>query len=60
MPRKAAGLGDIAPSRFDRRAADGYFTIDSDWIIPALARAVQIEAPVLDRTSESASVTGTS
>lgn len=41
-------LCDIAPSRFGRREGDGYFTIDSAWIIPALCRAVRVEGPVFE------------
>jgi hypothetical protein len=44
----ASNLCDIAPSRFERLERDGYFTIDSDWIIPALCRAVRVEGPILE------------
>ena len=33
------GHADIAPSRFERIEGDGYFTLDSDWIVPALLRS---------------------
>jgi hypothetical protein len=39
---------DIAPTRFTRFESDGYFTLDADWIIPALCRAVQVEGPILE------------
>src|SRR5580698_7449810 len=39
---------DVAPSRFKRFDRDEYFTIDADWIIPALCRAVQVEGPILE------------
>ena len=42
------GHADMAPSRFERLERDGYFTIDSDWIIPALCRAVRVEGPILE------------
>jgi hypothetical protein len=45
---KPQGHADIAPSRFERLERDGYFTIDSDWIIPALCRAVRVEGPILE------------
>jgi hypothetical protein len=44
----AGNLCDIAPSRFERLESDEYFTIDADWIIPALCRAVQVEGPILE------------
>ncbi|HEY4808726.1 MAG TPA: hypothetical protein VIH81_13435 [Roseiarcus sp.] len=40
--------GDIAPSRFARIEREGYFTIDADWIVPALCRVVHVEGPVLE------------
>ena len=39
---------DIAPSRFARIDHDGYFTIDADWIVPALCRAVHVDEPILE------------
>ena len=45
---KPQGHADMAPSRFERLERDGYFTIDSDWIIPALCRAVRVEGPILE------------
>jgi hypothetical protein len=36
------GHADIAPSRFERIEGDGYFTLDSEWIVPALMRSVPI------------------
>jgi hypothetical protein len=47
-PGKARSLCDIAPSRFARIGRDGYFTIDADWIVPALCRALRIEAPIYE------------
>ena len=48
-PRSQAGSHcDIAPSRFKRFERDGYFTLDADWIVPALCRAVQVEGPILE------------
>jgi hypothetical protein len=44
----AGNLCDVAPSRFERFDRDEYFTIDADWIIPALCRAVQVEGPILE------------
>jgi hypothetical protein len=44
----ARNLGDIAPSRFTRIDREGYFTIDADWIVPALCRAVHLEGPILE------------
>jgi hypothetical protein len=41
-------LGGIAPSRFERLEDDNYLTIDADWIIPALLRAVRIEGPIFE------------
>ena len=49
MSRSGAGnLCDVAPSRFERFERDGYCTLDADWIIPALCRAVQVEGPILE------------
>ena len=45
---KPQGHADMAPSRFERLERDGYFTIDSDWIIPTLCRAVRVEGPILE------------
>jgi hypothetical protein len=45
---------DVAPSRFKRFERDGYFTLDADWIIPALCRAVQVEGPILDHAPAAA------
>ena len=42
------GHADIAPSRFERIEGDGYFTLDSEWIVPALLGAVPIEGRVLE------------
>jgi hypothetical protein len=39
---------DIAPSRFKRLERDEYFTLDADWIIPALCRSVKLESPILE------------
>jgi hypothetical protein len=47
-PQQVRGLCDIARSRFERFDADGCFTIDADWIIPALCRAVRMEGPILE------------
>ena len=44
----AGNLCDVAPSRFERFERDGYCTLDADWIIPALCRAVQVEGPILE------------
>jgi hypothetical protein len=44
----AGNLCDVAPSRFERFERDGYFTIDTSWIIPALCRAVHVEGPILE------------
>jgi hypothetical protein len=43
---RAGSLCDIAPSRFGRFERDEYFTLDANWIIPALCRAVLIEGPI--------------
>ena len=42
------GHADIAPSRFERIEGDGYFTLDSDWIVPALLGAMPIKGRVLE------------
>jgi hypothetical protein len=42
------GYADIAPSRFERIEGDGYFTLDSEWIVPALLGAVPIKGRVLE------------
>ena len=42
------GHADIAPSRFERIEGDGYFTLDSEWIVPALLGAVPIKGRVLE------------
>jgi hypothetical protein len=42
------GRADIAPSRFERIEGDGYFTLDSDWIVPALLDAMPIKGRVLE------------
>jgi hypothetical protein len=42
------GRADIAPSRFGRIEGDGYFTLDSDWIVPALLGAMPIKGQVLE------------
>jgi hypothetical protein len=47
-PGARADRCDIAPSRFARIERDGYFTIDADWIVPALCRAVHVEGPILE------------
>ena len=44
---KPQGHADMAPSRFERLERDGYFTVDSDWIIPTLC-AVRVEGPILE------------
>jgi hypothetical protein len=41
-------LCDVAPSRFERIEGDGYFTLDADWIIPALRRSIRVEGPILE------------
>ena len=49
MRRIGAGnLCDVAPSRFERFERDGYCTLDANWIIPALCRAVQVEGLILE------------
>jgi hypothetical protein len=40
------GHADIAPTRLERIENDGYLTIESDWIIPALLRSVPIRGRV--------------
>jgi hypothetical protein len=42
------GHADIAPSCFERIEGDGYFTLDSDWIVPALLGAVPIKGRVIE------------
>ena len=42
------GHADIAPSRFERIEGDGYFTLDSEWIVPTLLGAVPIKGRVLE------------
>jgi hypothetical protein len=44
----AWNLCDVAPSRFERFDGDGYFTLDADWIIPALCRSIEVESPILE------------
>jgi hypothetical protein len=44
----ARNLCDVAPSRFERFGRDEYFTLDADWIIPALCRSVKVESPILE------------
>ena len=46
--RSVSQHGGIAPTRWDRTANDAYFTIDSDWIIPALLSNVKVTGPVLE------------
>ena len=41
--------GGTAPSRFDRLENDHYFTLDADWIVPALLSKVPIKIESLDR-----------
>ena len=41
--RPPIGHADIAPSRFERIEGDGYFTLDSEWIVPALLGAMPIK-----------------
>jgi hypothetical protein len=43
-----SNLCDVAPSRFTRFDSDGYFTLDTNWIIPALCRSVEVESPILE------------
>jgi hypothetical protein len=47
-PCARVDLCDIAPSRFARIDRKGYFTIDADWIVPALCHAVHVEGPILE------------
>jgi hypothetical protein len=42
------GHADIAPTRFERLANDGYLTLDAPWIVPALLRSVPIQGRVLE------------
>jgi hypothetical protein len=42
------GYADIAPTRFERLANDGYLTIDAPWVVPALLRSVPIQGRVLE------------
>ena len=46
--RPPIGHADIAPSRFERIEGDGYFTLDSEWIVPALLGAVPIKGRVAE------------
>jgi hypothetical protein len=46
--RSVAQHGGIAPTRWNRLENDRYFTIEADWIIPALLSKVQIVGPVLE------------
>ena len=46
--RPPIGHADIAPSRFERIEGDGYFTLDSEWIVPTLLGAVPIKGRVLE------------
>jgi hypothetical protein len=48
----SVGHANIAPSRFERIEGDGYFTLDSEWIVPALLGAVQIKGRVLEPAAE--------
>ena len=43
-PSGAGNRCDVAPTRFKRFERDGYFTLDADWIIPALCRALHSKA----------------
>ena len=45
------GHADIAPSRFERIEGDGYFTLDSDWIVPAVLGAMPIKGRVREPTA---------
>jgi hypothetical protein len=47
-PGARANRCDIAASRFARIDREGYFTIDANWIVPALCRAVHVEGPILE------------
>jgi hypothetical protein len=43
------GHADIAPTRFERVANDGYLTLDAPWIVPALLRsAPEIAGRILE------------
>jgi hypothetical protein len=42
------GHADIAPSRIERFEGDGYFTLVSEWIVPALLGAVPIKGRVAE------------
>jgi hypothetical protein len=42
------GYADIAPTRFERLANDGYLTIDAPWVVPALMRSVPPRGRVLE------------
>jgi hypothetical protein len=46
--RSIAQRGGIAPTRWNRLENDRYFTIEADWIIPALLSKVRIAGPVLE------------
>lgn len=46
--RSVARHGGIAPSRRDRVTNDAYFTIEANWLIPALLSKVKIAGPVLE------------
>ena len=46
------GHADIAPFRFERIEGDGYFTLDSDWIVPALLGAMPIKGRVLEPAAD--------
>jgi hypothetical protein len=49
MSQSGAGnLCDVAPSRLRASSATDTFTLDADWIILALCRAVQVEGPILE------------
>jgi hypothetical protein len=43
-----ARRGGIAPTRWRREVNDAYFTIEANWLIPALLRKVKIVGPVLE------------
>ena len=47
-PGARANRCDIAASRFARFDREGYFTIDANWIVPALCCAVHVEGPILE------------
>ena len=46
--RSVSQHGGIAPARWDRTANDAYFTINSNWIIPALLSRVKVAGPALE------------